>query len=274
MYSDIGLKLLSGRGPVMPPTRRLALPKPTTVENTKAKTALIIEDDLAVGALLAQVTTQIGLSPCIVTAGRAGVRAATCDAPELIVLDLSLPDITGLCVAKELRDRGFAMPIIVVTGLDSVDDEIASFVAGLTDYLRKPFDVDVFKIRALRAIEDVARRKQSVVLTVGSLQLDRASGIMTCAGSQVALSALEARLLSTLAAKAEQLVTVHELARDVWGHRTALATNTYRVHIQRVRRRLLSVDCELGIQTIRGAGYVLTSRLRRQTCTDRKEDPM
>ncbi len=182
-------------------------------------------------------------------AARSALRVTVYDA---CVLDLGLPRLDGLSVLKELRARGDALPVLILTARDSGADKIAGLDGGADDYLTKPFDLGELQAR-LRALLRRARGAAHPLLRHGDLELDPAEKRVTLRGHPVQLSAREYALLHDLLLHPRQIRSRAQLEESLyaWGEETG--SNTVEVYVHHLRRKL-GADF---IRTVRGFGYCL-----------------
>lgn len=183
-------------------------------------------------------------------AALAGVRYDT------VVLDLMLPDGSGIELLKRLRARGDTTPVIVVTARERVADRVAGLNAGADDYLVKPFALDelVARIRALLRRPGAAL---GVVLRAGNVALDTTTREASVAGAKLALSRREARLLELLLRRVDHVVPKEVLEEKLAGFDEEITPNAVEVLVHRLRKRLSDSGADLAIHTLRGLGYLL-----------------
>jgi DNA-binding response OmpR family regulator len=182
--------------------------------------------------------------------------------PDLIILDLGLPDADGLVLCSRLKAVG-DVPIIICSAAQDKRDRVLGLKLGADDFISKPFDLDEFEAR----VEAVLRRAGSVrhsetsapdQLRVGELIIDRQRRKVTLGGQSISLTPTEFRLLSALASRPDDVLTREELAQLVWGTGDMSGSRTIDVHIQRLRSKLTSgASAPLVINSVRGYGYRL-----------------
>jgi len=183
-------------------------------------------------------------------------RAAIARQPDVLVLDLMLPDGSGVELLKKLRGEGLRQPILILTARDSVDDRVEGLDAGADDYLVKPFSFNELLAR-LRALLRRGSLEQQAILRVEGLEIDRLKRLATRNGLALELSNRQFELLSYLMQHANTVVNREQIARDVWRESTATWTNVIEVHIAQLRRKLERPEWPLLLHTIRGQGYLL-----------------
>ena len=176
--------------------------------------------------------------------------------PDLILLDLMLPDMSGTDVCRELRSNGKTkdVPIVMLTARDDEIDRVVGFEVGADDYVTKPFSMRelLLRIKAiLRRME--APRRPEAELVFGRLRVDTAAHRVWVDGDEIQLTALEFKLLITFLNRRGRVQTRDALLHDVWGHTPGLPTRTVDTHIQRLRKKLGPASDY--IETLRGVGY-------------------
>ena len=185
--------------------------------------------------------------------GKEALRVGTTFLPDLVLLDLGLPDKDGLEVCREIRSLGLDTPVLMLTARTSEADIIVGLDAGADDYLTKPFRVAEMQAR-VRAL--LRRRTVGSVLHAGDVSLDLGSRRVTVNDTEVALTRTEASLLVLLLRDAGLAVTRDRMVRDVWGGTWPGAEQTIDVHMSSLRRKLNQAGGSRDrITTLRGIGY-------------------
>lgn len=221
---------------------------------------LVVEDEQKVAGALREGLEGEGYGVVVESTGEAALARLTeqGDTFDAVLLDLTLPGRDGLDVLSDLRRRGIATPVIVLTARDTLDDRIVGLDAGADDYLIKPFAFAELLAR-LRAVGRRGRATDTDRLGLDTLVLDRGTRQVTRAGRPIELTAKEFDLLHYLARHHGQVVSRDTLAREVWREtaRSTTLDNVIDVHISRLRRKIdLEGQVKL-IQTVRGVGFVL-----------------
>ena len=175
---------------------------------------------------------------------------------DVIVLDLMLPDRDGLSLIRELRDSGFANPILITTARDAVEDRVAGLDTGADDYLIKPFSFEELLAR-LRAIMRRSRPAPESVLRVADLELNLLTRDVTRNGVSIDLTQRQFELLACLVRHAGLVVSREMIAREVWEEATATWTNVIEVQVNHLRRKIERPGWPPLLHTIRGEGYLL-----------------
>lgn len=178
--------------------------------------------------------------------------------PDLIVLDLMLPDGSGIDLLRHFRGQGIWQPVLILTARDSVDDRVQGLDAGADDYLVKPFSFNELLAR-LRALLRRRSLEQQSVLYVEGLEIDLLRRVALRDGRPLELSNRQFELLTYLMQNAHAVVTREMIARDVWKEPTATWTNVIEVHVAQLRRKIERPGSPTLLHTVRGQGYQLGS---------------
>ena len=220
---------------------------------------LLVEDDALLGKSVQRGLSDAGHDCDWVTDGEEAVRQARSTPYDVIVLDLMLPDISGLEVLRRLRSDKNETPVLVLTALGSVDERVKGLNAGADDYLVKPF---AFAELAAR-LEAMARRAGKAVKTDlqdGPLTLDLRTRRAKRDGKEIELTPTEFSLLEFLMRNANQTVTRRMLCEHLWDANWEGVTNVIEVHINRLRAKVDRGFGERLIHTVRGIGYALRTK--------------
>jgi two-component system, OmpR family, response regulator len=216
--------------------------------------ALVVEDDADLRRLLRKALDEEGFEVVPVARGAEAIAVAAEDPPDVLVVDIGLPDADGRDVCQALRARGVDAPVLFLTARDAVIDRLSGFRAGGDDYLTKPFALAelVARIQAL-----LKRAGRDSATTVGDLRLDPVTHAAACEGKSVALTPTEFRLLATLTARGGEAVRRRELVRAAWPDGSIVHDNTLDVYVARLRRKLRQLPTASRIHTVHGVGYQL-----------------
>ncbi len=214
-------------------------------------TILLIEDDLPLGTSLQRVLADAGHSVVWLRTAAAAKRFLDQQSFELALLDVMLPDDSGLAVLRWLRARGDATPVLMLTARDSVSDRVEGLDSGADDYLPKPFAIEELLSR-IRVLQRRQHQQLSAVWSLGSLQIDTARRRVRLNELDVPLSAREYDLLLALAGHPGKVMTRTQIEQAAAITETT-DSNTLDVHIYNLRKKLGSQM----IGTVRGVGYVL-----------------
>ncbi|WP_188985598.1 response regulator transcription factor [Saccharopolyspora thermophila] len=218
---------------------------------------LVVDDEPNILELLTAALRLSGFQVRGVGTGSDALRAAEELRPDIVVLDVMLPDLDGFAVAKRLRGGGNNVPVLFLTARDAVEDRICGLTAGGDDYVTKPFSLDEVVLR-LRAILRRVRPEQSsdAKLRYHDLELDEDTYEVRRAGRLVNLSPTEFKLLRYLLINAERVVSKVQILDRVWNYEFAGDSRIVESYISYLRRKIDSTFPPL-IHTIRGVGYVL-----------------
>ncbi|MBK9713530.1 MAG: response regulator [Kouleothrix sp.] len=201
---------------------------------------LVIEDELAIRRFLRATLPSHGYRVLEAGTGRDGLAQAAAARPDLIILDLGLPDIDGLEITRSLREWS-EVPIIVLSARGQERDKIAALDAGADDYLTKPFGVGELLARlrvALRHALRVAKEASDGVFTVGSVRVDLVRRQVFVGEADVHLTPIEYKILTTLIKHAGKVVTHNQILKEVWGPAYADETPYLRVYMGQLRHKL------------------------------------
>jgi two-component system KDP operon response regulator KdpE len=201
---------------------------------------LVIEDELAIRRFLRATLPNHAYRLAEATTGQDGLAQAAARRPELILLDLGLPDIDGLEVTRQLREW-MTTPIIVLSARGQEGDKIAALDAGADDYLTKPFGVGELLARMRVALRHAARAGQEggdPVFTLGDLRVDLARRQVQLGENEVHLTPIEYKLLTTLIQHAGKVLTHQQLLRQVWGPSYSDEAHYLRVYMGQLRHKL------------------------------------
>jgi DNA-binding response OmpR family regulator len=216
---------------------------------------LIIEDDPRLAELLGQLLTADRHVVDVAGTGVDGLDLAAVGGVDAIILDIGLPDLSGLEVARRLRERGTGTPILMLTARDTVTDRVRGLDAGADDYLVKPFAFEELAAR-LRAITRRPAAPIAALLTCGSLVLDDVRRTVTVDDRVVDLSPREFSLLEALMRHPDQVLTRDQLLDHAWPFGVAVTPNSVDAYVAFLRRKLGPVAAP-SIETIRGVGFRL-----------------
>jgi two-component system response regulator MprA len=213
---------------------------------------LVVDDDAPIRRMLSRTLTAEGYAVEASPDGGTALAAVERSAPDLVVLDVAMPGVDGLAVARRLRDKGLAVPILFLTARDGVPDRVAGLDAGGDDYLVKPFAAE----ELLARIRALLRRgsEPEDVLAYGDLVFDVGGRTARRAGRDLGLSSREADLLELLLLNRRRIVS-RGLALDrVWGGPAAASLNVVDQYISYLRAKLGEPSL---IETVRGTGFLL-----------------
>ena len=218
---------------------------------------LIVDDEPNVLRVLDYVLAAQGYEVISADNGAKALKKAVTERPDLIILDIILPDMSGFEVCRELRACHVDVPILMLTGRKSVDDRVRGLDTGADDYVPKPFDFDEFLAR-VRALARRPKSQANAVLRIGDITLDRLSRQVSCRGKAVDLSRREFELLEYFMSRPGQLLRRSQILADVWKKAQKPNNNVVDVCVSQLRKKLQAAGSSAdAIQTVRGQGYIL-----------------
>ena len=215
---------------------------------------LVVEDEPRIAAFLLKGLLAEGYSCILARDGESALMYARAEQVDLVLLDLILPDRTGLDVLRSLRARDQRLRILVLTAKDDVDSKITGLDQGADDYLTKPFVFD----ELLARIRALVRRDQAsaVELRAGGLVLDLKQRSVRAAGAIVTLTLRESALLELFVRHPNQVLSRAQITSNVWPYESESESNVVDVYVRYLRRKVPWPD-DVGLETVRGAGYRL-----------------
>ncbi|WP_317933117.1 response regulator transcription factor [Halioxenophilus sp. WMMB6] len=211
---------------------------------------LLVEDDVALSNGLVRVLTAEGYIVEACFTGQAALDDLTTVEPDMVVLDLGLPDMDGTEVLAKIRRTQPKLPVMILTARDDINDKVDALDLGADDYLCKPFAIEELSAR-LRVLSRRVGTANSSCITSGSVTLDLASHMASIDGEPLSLTRREYNLLKALMENAGRIQTKEGLENKLYGWGDEIASNTVEVHISNLRKKLP----EGFIQTVRGVGY-------------------
>jgi two-component system, OmpR family, response regulator len=219
-----------------------------------APRVLVVEDDAGLGDLLRRGLDEEGFDVRMVALGGDAVGAAARERPDVLVIDIGLPDADGRDVCQALRAHAVSSPVLFLTARDAIVDRLSGFSVGGDDYMTKPFDFAELVAR-LNAL--LRRSGMDPATTVGDLHLDPLTHAAKCGDRSVPLTPTEFRLLGALATRPGETLRRLELVRAAWPHGAVVHDNTLDVYVARLRRKLRELGSSAELRTVHGVGYQL-----------------
>lgn len=218
-------------------------------------TILIVDDEADLASLVEFNLKQAGLETAVALTGEQALALASRSKPDLVLLDLMLPDISGRDVCRRLRANPQTrdVPIVMLTARGEEADRVQGFEVGADDYVTKPFSPRelVLRVKAILRRAGAGTTQERVVL--GPLELDLGAHRAYVGGDEVELTALEFKLLHHLMSRPGRVQTREQLLSDVWGISSPLETRTVDTHVMRLREKL--GEARDFVETVRGVGY-------------------
>ena len=218
---------------------------------------LVVEDEADLREILEYNLVQAGHTVQTAMTGKDGLRAARATNPDLILLDLMLPDLPGTEVCKTLKKDPATQGIrvIIVTAKGEEIDRVVGLELGADDYVTKPFSVRELLLR-VQAVLRRGDKEPPAITEFGTLRIDRAAHRVWVLGVEAILTALEFKLLVTLFDRQNRVQSRNVLLNDVWGMQSNITSRTVDTHVKRLREKLGSAGDY--IETVRGVGYRFT----------------
>lgn len=215
---------------------------------------LVVEDNPELRRLLNQGLEEEGFDVTMARDGREALSLAESGDPELLVIDIGLPDADGRDVCQALKSAGVEAPVLFLTAKDSGADRVSGFSAGGDDYLTKPFVFAelVARLRVLARRVPVVNKE-----AVGDLRLDPVRHVLTSGEASVELTPTEFRLTGALMSRFGEVIRRREMIAAAWPPGAIVHDNTVDVYVRRVRRKISELESSAGIHTVHGVGYRL-----------------
>ncbi|HEY1574793.1 MAG TPA: response regulator transcription factor [Pseudonocardiaceae bacterium] len=219
---------------------------------------LVVDDEATLAELVTMALRYEGWDVRSAGTGVAAVRTARQFRPDVVVLDVMLPDLSGLDVLRRMRAHTPSLPVLFLTAKDAVEDRIAGLTAGGDDYVTKPFSLEevVLRLRALLRRTKATEAVADSMITVGDLTLDEDSREVHRAGESIDLTATEFELLRYLMRNARKVLSKTQILDRVWNYDFGGQANIVELYVSYLRKKI-DAGREPMIHTMRGAGYVL-----------------
>ena len=221
---------------------------------------LIVDDEENLRSMLAAALRHHGFEISSVADGRAALDAVGALEPDLVLLDVMLPDLDGFEVCRRLRADGNRTPVLFLTARDGTDDKVRGLTLGGDDYLQKPFSLEELVARATAVLRRTGHsREERTVLTCGDIEMDDDAHQVIKSGEEVSLSPTEYNLLRYLLVNQGRVLSKAQILDHVWQYDFGGDGGVVETYIGYLRRKLDTADPKL-ISTIRGVGYTIRSR--------------
>lgn len=221
-------------------------------------TVLVVDDEPVLAEMVSMALRYEGWNIATAGDGSSAIAAARTERPDVVVLDVMLPDMSGLDVLHKLRKENPGLPVLLLTAKDAVEDRIAGLTAGGDDYVTKPFSIEevVLRLRALLRRTGVTTVDSGAQLVVGDLVLDEDSHEVTRAGEPISLTSTEFELLRFMMRNSKRVLSKAQILDRVWSYDFGGRSNIVELYISYLRKKIDN-GREPMIHTLRGAGYVL-----------------
>jgi two-component system, OmpR family, response regulator len=225
----------------------------------EAVRVLVVDDEPPIAELVSTALRYEGFSTKIAPTGRAALEALGTFRPELVVLDVQLPDIDGFEVQRRLRSDGHRVPVLFLTARDTTDDKVRGLTLGGDDYVTKPFSLEELLARIRAVLRRAGTDTQAAaVLKVGDLELDEEKYEVWRAGHAITLTPTEFKLLRYLMLNTRRVVSKGQILDHVWEYDFGGDAGIVETYISYLRKKLdVEGDGTTLIQTLRGVGYTL-----------------
>jgi two-component system, OmpR family, response regulator len=219
---------------------------------------LVVDDEAVLAEMVSMALRYEGWNIATAGDGAAALESARTQRPDVVVLDVMLPDMSGLDVLRKLREESPQLPVLLLTAKDAVEDRIAGLTAGGDDYVTKPFSLEevVLRLRALLRRTGVTTEDSGAQLIVGDLVLNEDSHEVTRAGEPISLTSTEFELLRFMMRNSKRVLSKAQILDRVWSYDFGGRSNIVELYISYLRKKIDS-GREPMIHTLRGAGYVL-----------------
>jgi two-component system OmpR family response regulator len=219
---------------------------------------LVVDDEAVLAEMVSMALRYEGWNIATAGDGSSAITAARAARPDAVVLDVMLPDMSGLDVLRRLREQNPSLPVLLLTAKDAVEDRIAGLTAGGDDYVTKPFSIEevVLRLRALLRRTGVTTEGSGAQIVVGDLVLDEDSHDVTRAGEPISLTSTEFELLRFMMRNAKRVLSKAQILDRVWSYDFGGRSNIVELYISYLRKKIDN-GREPMIHTLRGAGYVL-----------------
>jgi len=218
---------------------------------------LLVEDEEGIAKILERRLRYEGYKVEAVSEGEMALRHVFEEPPDLILLDLTLPDLDGLTVTRELRAADIDIPIIILTARDAIPDRVTGLDAGADDYLTKPFNMDEVMAHVRAQLRRTAPTKGNEPYRLADLTLDPASRLAHRGERVINLTAKEYELLEFFMRHPNQVLTRDQIFDRIWGYDFGGESNIIEVYVRYLRTKLEKEEEARLLHTVRGVGYVL-----------------
>lgn len=227
---------------------------------SKGPRILIVDDEPSIRELLTTSLRFAGFGVRAVANGAQTISAVLEEEPDLIILDVMLPDMNGFSVTKSLRTHGFTAPIIFLTAKDDTEDKVTGLTVGGDDYVTKPFSLDEIIARIKAVLRRTIQEDEESVIETGPIMLDQDTHEVKVAGTPIELSPTEFKLLRYLMQNANRVLSKTQILDHVWEYDFNGDAGIVESYVSYLRRKLDPHTDEPLIQTKRGFGYMLKTK--------------
>lgn len=218
---------------------------------------LIVDDEPNIRDLLSTSLRFAGFAIRAVGSGSAAISAVLEEEPDLMILDVMLPDMSGFSVTKRLRESGFTSPILFLTAKDDTQDKVTGLTVGGDDYVTKPFSLDEIVARIRAILRRTLEVEEDAVITAGEITMDQDTHEVSVNGTFVELSPTEFKLLRFLMLNPNRVLSKAQILDHVWEYDFNGDAGIVESYVSYLRRKIDPLTSEPLIQTKRGFGYLL-----------------
>lgn len=218
---------------------------------------LVVDDEPNIRDLLSTSLRFAGFAIRAVGSGAAAISAVLEEEPDLMILDVMLPDMNGFSVTKRLRESGFTAPILFLTAKDDTQDKVTGLTVGGDDYVTKPFSLDEIVARIRAILRRTLEVEEDAIITAGEITMDQDTHEVTLNGQLVELSPTEFKLLRFLMLNPNRVLSKAQILDHVWEYDFNGDAGIVESYVSYLRRKLDPLSSEPLIQTKRGFGYLL-----------------
>lgn len=218
------------------------------------QTILIVEDDTTIARFVELELRHAGFGVLMAGEGSTAIDLLDSNQVDLVLLDLMLPGIDGIDVARHIRKRGSQVPILMLTARAETHDVVSGFEAGADDYLRKPFEIPELLSRVRALLKRSGTTQTPAAFEASGVSIDMERRLATLRGAPLDLTAKEFDLLAYLVGNAGRVISRDEILSSVWGAKHSTDSNVIEVFVCHLRNKIDDRENRV-IQTIRGVGY-------------------
>ncbi|MFE5322837.1 response regulator transcription factor [Paenibacillus sp. NPDC056579] len=218
---------------------------------------LIVEDEAHLAEALAQILRKHHYSVDVVHDGTSGLDYAHSGIYDLLLLDIMLPGMSGLSILQTIRKEGISTPVILLTARGETSDKVSGLDYGADDYIAKPFITEELLARIRAALRRKGEMVTENTLQYGDMELNTATMKLSCGGKEMKLILKESNLLELLILRKQAVTPKEMIIEKLWGFDSEAEHNNVEVYISFLRKKLVHLNSNVGINTIRGVGYVL-----------------
>ncbi|CAD66743.1 response regulator transcription factor [Tropheryma whipplei] len=221
---------------------------------------LVVDDEANIRDLLAASLRFAGYGVVTAGNGAGAVSAVLAEEPDLIIMDVMLPDMSGFAATKRLREAGFRCPVIFLSARDSTEDKITGLTVGGDDYVTKPFSLDEILARVAAILRRTKIDDVDATIRVGDLVIDQNSNEVFLKGNLIDLSPTEFKLLRYFMLNPNRVLSKSQILGHVWDYDFDGDSSIVESYISYIRRKLAAYSSETIIHTKRGFGYIMRTR--------------